>query len=189
MKKFIVRAVLILVSFILLVQLWIFCSLAWWRTHPVETTMFMRIDYWSDPSEPLHHEWRDYDHISDTFKRAVVAAEDGKFLQHHGFDWDGIQYALEKNEKKISRLVSSLAELEDTATKGSIVKGIDELHSEGELLKSRIAELESLTASHTLSNIEFDIIRQMLTTFKDTVDDMSVEQKRAALRTFVKKVV
>ncbi|MFW1807765.1 monofunctional biosynthetic peptidoglycan transglycosylase [Acinetobacter ursingii] len=99
MKKFIVRAVLILVSLILLVQLWIFCSLAWWRTHPVETTMFMRIDYWSDPSEPLHHEWRDYDHISDTFKRAVVAAEDGKFLQHHGFDWDGIQYALEKNEK------------------------------------------------------------------------------------------
>ena len=99
MKKFIVRAALILVSFILLVQLWIFCSLAWWRTHPVETTMFMRIDYWSDTSEPLHHEWRDYDHISDNFKRAVVAAEDGKFLQHHGFDWDGIQYALEKNEK------------------------------------------------------------------------------------------
>ena len=104
-------------------------------------------------------------------------------------DLDQLHSALEKNEKKISRLVSSLAELEDTATKGSIVKGIDELHSEGELLKSRIAELESLTASHTLSNIEFDIIRQMLTTFKDTMDDMSVEQKRAALRTFVKKVV
>jgi monofunctional biosynthetic peptidoglycan transglycosylase len=65
--------------------------------------MFMRIDYWSDPSEPLHHEWRDYDHISDTFKRAVVAAEDGKFLQHHGFDWDGIQYALEKMKIRRSR--------------------------------------------------------------------------------------
>lgn len=90
---------------------------------------------------------------------------------------------------QIARLVASLSELEDTATKGSIVKGIDELHSEGELLKSRIAELESLTASHALSNIEFDIIRQMLTTFRDTIDDMSVEQKRAALRTFVKKVV
>ena len=107
MKKFIVRAVLILVSFILLVQLWIFCSLAWWRTHPVETTMFMRIDYWSDPSEPLHHEWRDYDHISDTFKRAVVAAEDGKFLQHHGFDWMVFSMHLRKmkNQAKSSMVV------------------------------------------------------------------------------------
>jgi len=104
-------------------------------------------------------------------------------------DLDQLCSALAKNEKKIARLVVSLAELEDTATKGSIVKGIDELHSEGELMKSRIAEIESLTASHTLSNIEFDIIRQMLTTFRDTIDDMSVEQKRAALRTFVKKVV
>ena len=104
-------------------------------------------------------------------------------------DLDQLHNALAKNEKKIARLVASLSELEDTATKGSIVKGIDELHSEDELLKSRIAELESLTASHTLSNIEFDIIRQMLTTFRDTIDDMSVEQKRAALRTFVKKVV
>ena len=56
-------------------------------------------------------------------------------------------------------------------------------------MRSRIAEMESLTASHALSDIEFDIIRQMLTTFRDTIDDMSVEQKRAALRTFVKKVV
>ncbi len=104
-------------------------------------------------------------------------------------DLDQLHNALAKNQKKIARLVASLSELEDTATKGSIVKGIDELHIEDELLKSRIAELESLTASHALSNIEFDIIRQMLTTFRDTIDDMSVEQKRAALRTFVKKVV
>ncbi|CAG67949.1 MULTISPECIES: monofunctional biosynthetic peptidoglycan transglycosylase [Acinetobacter] len=99
MKRFIVRAVLILVSFVLLIQLWIFCSLAWWRTHPVETTMFMRLDYWSDSSKPIQQQWRDYDEISDNFKKAVVAAEDGKFVHHHGFDWEGIQYALEKNEK------------------------------------------------------------------------------------------
>lgn len=99
MKRFIVRAVLILVSFLLLIQLWIFCSLAWWRTHPVETTMFMRLDYWSDSSKPIQQQWRDYDEISDNFKKAVVAAEDGKFIHHHGFDWEGIQYALEKNEK------------------------------------------------------------------------------------------
>ena len=33
-------------------------------------------------------------------KRAMVAAEDAKFVDHEGFDWDGIQLALEKNQKK-----------------------------------------------------------------------------------------
>lgn len=98
MKAFIVRTLLILISFVLLIQLWIFASLTWWRKHPVETTMFMRLDYWSNPNEPIQHEWRDYDQISDYVKRAVVAAEDGKFLQHKGFDFDGMQNALARNK-------------------------------------------------------------------------------------------
>ena len=97
MKVFIVRSLLVVISFVLLVQLWIFASLAWWRYKPVETTMFMRIDYWSEPSKAIQHEWRDYDEISEYMKKAIVAAEDGKFMQHHGFDWDGIQAALERN--------------------------------------------------------------------------------------------
>ncbi|MDV2467655.1 monofunctional biosynthetic peptidoglycan transglycosylase [Acinetobacter chinensis] len=100
MKTFIVRTLLILFSLFLVVQLWIFASLAWWRTHPVESTMMMRLDYWSDPSEPIKHEWRDYDQISPYFKHAVVAAEDGKFLQHKGFDWDGMKFAMERNKDK-----------------------------------------------------------------------------------------
>lgn len=98
MKAFIVRALLILVSLFLLIQLWIFSSLAWWRTQPVQSTMMMRLDYWSDTSQPIRHEWRDYDQISEYLKKAVVAAEDGKFMQHHGFDWEGIQHALERNK-------------------------------------------------------------------------------------------
>ena len=41
-----------------------------------------------------------YDRISVNLKRAMVAAEDAKFVDHEGFDWDGIQLALEKNQKK-----------------------------------------------------------------------------------------
>ena len=100
MKAFLARTLLILLSFVLLVQLWIFASLAWWRTHPVDTTMMMRLDYWSAPSQPIKHQWRDYDQISDYMKQAVVAAEDAKFLQHHGFDWAGMQFALERNKDK-----------------------------------------------------------------------------------------
>ncbi|VCX76309.1 Penicillin-binding protein 1A/1B [Acinetobacter baumannii] len=100
MKAFIVRVLLIFIGAILLIQLWIFSSLVWWRTHEVDTTMFMRIDYWSDPSEPIIHEWLDYDDISDNFKHAILAGEDAKFIHHHGFDWDGIRFALERNNEQ-----------------------------------------------------------------------------------------
>jgi DNA invertase Pin-like site-specific DNA recombinase len=102
---------------------------------------------------------------------------------------DQLRSALTKNEKEIAEQVASLSLSEGTVAKGYVIEKIEELHGEGEKIKSRIAEIESLTTSHVLSNIEFDIIRQMLTTFRDTIDDMSVEQKRAALRTFVKRVV
>ena len=33
-------------------------------------------------------------------KRALIASEDAKFVDHEGFDWEGIQKAYEKNLKK-----------------------------------------------------------------------------------------
>ena len=41
-----------------------------------------------------------YDRIATSLKRAMIAAEDSRFVEHEGFDWDGIQLALEKNQKK-----------------------------------------------------------------------------------------
>ena len=99
MKAFLARAVMLIIGIILLIQLWIFSSLVWWRTQPVETTMFMRWDYLTD-FKPIQQDWRDYDDISDNFKHAILAAEDAKFIHHHGFDWAGIQFALERNNEK-----------------------------------------------------------------------------------------
>ena len=39
----------------------------------------------------------------NNLKRAMIAAEDAKFVEHEGFDWDGIQQAIEKNEKTRAR--------------------------------------------------------------------------------------
>jgi monofunctional biosynthetic peptidoglycan transglycosylase len=41
-----------------------------------------------------------YERISIHLKRAIIAAEDAKFVDHEGFDWEGMQKALEKNQKK-----------------------------------------------------------------------------------------
>ena len=44
--------------------------------------------------------WVPYALVSKSLKRALIAAEDAKFLDHDGFDWDGIETAWEKNLAK-----------------------------------------------------------------------------------------
>lgn len=54
----------------------------------------------SNPAAELKHRWVPYAKISKHLKRAIIVAEDAKFVDHEGFDWEGIQYAYEKNLKK-----------------------------------------------------------------------------------------
>ena len=85
-------------------QLWIFGHVLAWRwIDPGETSfMSLRLSEMreTDPDAKLQHEWVPYAQISNRLKRAVVAAEDDKFVEHDGFDWDGIESAMKKNEKK-----------------------------------------------------------------------------------------
>lgn len=52
------------------------------------------------PEAELKHEWVPYAQLSKNLKRAVIASEDSKFTDHEGFDWEGIEKALDKNLKK-----------------------------------------------------------------------------------------
>jgi monofunctional biosynthetic peptidoglycan transglycosylase len=53
-----------------------------------------------NPKAELRYRFVPYDRIATSLKRAMIAAEDAHFVEHEGFDWDGIQLALEKNQKK-----------------------------------------------------------------------------------------
>ncbi|MCA0357658.1 MAG: monofunctional biosynthetic peptidoglycan transglycosylase [Proteobacteria bacterium] len=46
----------------------------------------------------LDHRWRSMDKISPTLPRALIAAEDAKFCDHRGFDFEALQKAYENNE-------------------------------------------------------------------------------------------
>lgn len=85
-------------------HLWIFACLLYWKSHDPGQTSFMKIRLAElrekDPSAELRRQWLPYRNISVHLKRAVVAAEDDRFVDHDGFDWDGIQKAMEKNQKK-----------------------------------------------------------------------------------------
>jgi len=51
--------------------------------------------------------WTPYDKISNDLKRAVIAAEDDKFIQHQGYDWESIENAIYKNLKQKKKVGGS----------------------------------------------------------------------------------
>lgn len=85
-------------------------------------------------------------------------------------------------EKKVSSLIDTLAELDEIGAKKSIVARINEMNTGIEKISQGIDEMISLTAEHAFSDIEFDVLRQMLSVFKNTIDDMSYEQKEPPFR-------
>ena len=98
------RIVGALLLLLLLYQLWIFAHIAWWVKHNPSTSAFMDqrllVMQSKRPDAELRHEWVPYAKISNNLKRAMIASEDAKFVDHEGFDWEGIQKAYEKNLKK-----------------------------------------------------------------------------------------
>ncbi|OGS90226.1 MAG: monofunctional biosynthetic peptidoglycan transglycosylase [Gallionellales bacterium GWA2_60_18] len=98
------RGMAILFALLLLYQLWIFGHILWWVKFNPSTSSFMedRLELMQDknPDAELKHRWVPYEKISNHLKRALIAAEDAKFVDHEGFDWEGIQKAYEKNLRK-----------------------------------------------------------------------------------------
>jgi len=98
------RALLAALLLLLFWQAILFTQVIWWSRFDPGSTSFMRMRLaelrQTDPKATLRHQWVPYERISVHLKRAVVAAEDDRFLDHEGFDWEGIQRALERNERK-----------------------------------------------------------------------------------------
>lgn len=93
-----------LVGLFLLWQLWLFCWVLFWGWFNPGTTRFMEIRLaelrQKNPAARLQQQWVPYEKISPHLKRAIIASEDAKFVDHEGFDWEGMQKALEKNQKR-----------------------------------------------------------------------------------------
>jgi len=97
-------ALLALVAVVVLWHAYVAVKILWWRDHAPRETAFMsqRLSELrtKDPNARLRYEFVPYARISPALKRAMIAAEDAKFVDHEGFDWDGIAEALEKNQRK-----------------------------------------------------------------------------------------
>lgn len=63
--------------------------------------MFIRLAQQVDEgkSMTLHHHWVPLEEISPSLPIAVMASEDARFLEHHGFDYKAIEHAAMRNMK------------------------------------------------------------------------------------------
>ena len=63
--------------------------------------MFIRLAEQVDEgkSMTLHHHWVPLEEISPSLPTAVMASEDARFLEHHGFDYKAIEQAAMRNMK------------------------------------------------------------------------------------------
>jgi monofunctional biosynthetic peptidoglycan transglycosylase len=62
--------------------------------HPVSTLMAWR---WLRGA-PMSRQWIDFNAISPSLPRSVVAAEDAKFCIHHGIDWGAVRDVIDDAE-------------------------------------------------------------------------------------------
>jgi monofunctional biosynthetic peptidoglycan transglycosylase len=68
-----------------------------------QSTTFQRSEAFRIASDKDKLRWRQqwvpYAQISDHLKRAVIASEDGSFVNHDGVDWDAVEKAWARNTK------------------------------------------------------------------------------------------
>ncbi len=120
------KGIAAVIGLVLLYQLWIFAHVLWWIDHNPASTAFMEAglvrQQERNPDAELRHKWVSYARISIHLKRAIVAAEDARFLEHEGFDVEGIQKAVRKNLKK-GRLVAGGSTISQQLAKNLFLSG------------------------------------------------------------------
>jgi monofunctional biosynthetic peptidoglycan transglycosylase len=102
--RWIGRLVLLAIGAVLALQLWFLGWVAYWKWEKPTETAFMQREVErlreKNPKAQLRHQWVPYARISGHLKRAVVTAEDARFVEHEGVDWEALQKAYEDNTKR-----------------------------------------------------------------------------------------
>jgi monofunctional glycosyltransferase len=89
---------------VLLIQLYFFLQVCWFTRFNPSSTSMQREQLAelrkTNPNAKLEKVWVPYSRISDNLKRAVIASEDANFTEHDGVDWDALESAYLKNNKR-----------------------------------------------------------------------------------------
>ena len=109
--------------------------------------------------------------------------------EQHEVQLNDLRRELSENEKAINGLIDALGLATDSVVKPRLLSRIEQLSDVNADIKNRISELEQVGNANSLSTAEFDALLRMLIVFQTCVDGMTIEEKRAAVRTVVRKVI
>ncbi len=97
-KKWLKWVFLTLIGLFFAFHVMVVALLAIWQTQPIHNSMFMILHRLST-FNGVEQTWVDDEQISVNVKRAAIASEDANFASHAGFDIQGIENAIKKNQK------------------------------------------------------------------------------------------
>jgi monofunctional biosynthetic peptidoglycan transglycosylase len=106
---------------VIAIQAWFFAHIVYLIEFNPSSSAFMD-RYMEKAGARVQHVWVPYRRISEHLKRAVVAAEDARFLDHEGFDWEAIQKAMHKNEKR-GKVVAGASTISQQLAKNLFLSG------------------------------------------------------------------
>ena len=111
---------------VIVLQLYFFAQIWWWVDHNPGSTSFMRQQESAlqekNPQLKIQYRWVPYDRISNNLKRAIIASEDSHFSDHQGVDWEALQKAYEKNNRK-GKVVSGGSTITQQLAKNLFLSG------------------------------------------------------------------
>ena len=109
--------------------------------------------------------------------------------ERHEGDMAQLERALSENQAEIGRLVAAMAKAADTTAGAYILEEINRLHAKGEGLRLCLEETGKSVGNSERTNAALHALAQRYSVFADMVEDMTVEQKRGAIRSVVKAVI
>lgn len=90
---------------------------------------------------------------------------------------------------QINNLITGIAKQAGETAADYINQRIEELDKEIKQSENKLSELQNITKESGLSDNDFDVLRDILKSYARAFDTMNIEQKRTAIRTFVKRIV
>lgn len=116
----------LLVAAALALQVFFVARIAAMAVIDPQSTTFQRSEAWRITRQKGELRWRQqwvpYAQISDHLKRAVIASEDGDFINHDGVEWEAVEKAWQKNAKA-EEAAARRAQLRPSARAPKIVGG------------------------------------------------------------------
>lgn len=93
------------------------------------------------------------------------------------------------NEKSIQNCIKALSDNQNKVSVKYINDEIERLHNENEALNKEIENIKCMVKDYSLSDSDIEIMKETIISFAKSVDMMTIEEKRNAIRMLIKKIV